>query len=301
MFDAPLQPAATPLQQSDEFLRAVRQMGGAAAKLRLGPDRQHAVMQLRSLPVLGKVGLISRWLRDDPGELVAALAARNHPVLINAERAEGLAEAGFLNVMTGATIAQINLESDLRAGMHQKWRNRLRKAEDGPLKVVRTVFPEDTGHWLLQAEAAQRRKRGYRGLHPAFAVAYRQANGDAAQLFVANLRGAPAAGMLFLRHGAGATYLIGHATNAGRALNAHNLLLARAAKWLAGRGVRWLDLGTLDTVNAPGLARFKLGMGAKAQKLGGSWLYQKHLARPLRAYQAQTPSAAARIARMFSP
>ena len=84
-------------------------------------------------------------------------------------------------------------------------------------------------------------------------------------------------------------------------LNAHNLLLARAAKWFAGRGVRGLDLGTIDTVNAPGLARFKLGVGARAKKLGGTWLYQKHMVRPLKAYQAQTPSAAARIARIFSP
>jgi hypothetical protein len=32
-----------------------------------------------------------------------------------------------------------------------------------------------------------------------------------------------------------------------------------------------LDLGTLDTQNAPGLARFKLGSGATAQLLGGTW------------------------------
>lgn len=302
MFDAIGSDPPVPLQQSDAFLRAVRKMGGAVTKVDFGAGS--AVMQVRQTGPM-RLGLISRGpsfvCRSAAESLADALRQRRHPVLINAEVSTGFAGAGFLNVMTPATVARLRLAKDLQACMHQKWRNRLRKAENGPLKVVRTVFPDDVGHWLLQAEAVQRRARGYRGLHPAFAVAFRQANGDAAQLFVANLRGAPVAGMLFLRHGAAATYHIGHTTNAGRALNAHTLLLARAAKWFAGRGVEVLDLGALDTVSAPGLARFKLGIGAEAHALGGTWLYQRHLATAMRALQVQTPSAAARMLRMFSP
>ena len=44
-------------------------------------------------------------------------------------------------------------------------------------------------------------------------------------------------------------------------------------RWLACAGVEMLDLGMIDTVNAPGLARFKLGSGAVAQSLGGTWLH----------------------------
>jgi hypothetical protein len=33
-----------------------------------------------------------------------------------------------------------------------------------------------------------------------------------------------------------------------------------------------LDLGTVDTENAPGLARFKIGSGAQIRSLGGTWL-----------------------------
>ena len=54
-------------------------------------------------------------------------------------------------------------------------------------------------------------------------------------------------------------------------MSAHNLLMWRAALWLARQGHRRLDLGPIDTANAPGLARFKLGIGAHARRLGGTW------------------------------
>ena len=82
----------------------------------------------------------------------------------------------------------------------------------------------------------------------------------------------PVAAMMFLRHGSTATYHIGWSNAQGRAAHAHNLLLWRAAERLSSKGVKTLDLGTLDTVNAPGLARFKLGTGAMPHRLGGTWV-----------------------------
>ena len=35
-------------------------------------------------------------------------------------------------------------------------------------------------------------------------------------------------------------------------------------------GVKWLDLGGMDA-RAPGLARFKLGLGADATTYSGTW------------------------------
>ena len=78
--------------------------------------------------------------------------------------------------------------------------------------------------------------------------------------------------MLFLKHGTGATYHVGWTSDAGRKASAHNLILATAATRLAETGVTRLDLGTIDTENAPGLARFKLGSGAKPARTGGTWL-----------------------------
>jgi lipid II:glycine glycyltransferase (peptidoglycan interpeptide bridge formation enzyme) len=78
--------------------------------------------------------------------------------------------------------------------------------------------------------------------------------------------------MLFLVHGSTATYHVGWTGDAGRCASAHNLLLWRAMEALQRRGVRRIDLGLLDTVNTPGLARFKLGAGRVPHRLGGTWL-----------------------------
>jgi hypothetical protein len=78
--------------------------------------------------------------------------------------------------------------------------------------------------------------------------------------------------MVFLRHGAAATYQIGWSGPRGRALRANNAPLINAARRLAAMGITQLDLGTVDTQNAPCLARFQLGSGTVAEQLGGIWL-----------------------------
>ena len=52
--------------------------------------------------------------------------------------------------------------------------------------------------------------------------------------------------------------------------------LARAAEALRAEGVAWLDLGSVDTEAAPGLARFKLGTGAELRRLGIGTLLVSH-------------------------
>ena len=87
----------------------------------------------------------------------------------------------------------------------------------------------------------------------------------------------PVVAMLFLCHGPVATYHIGWSGPKGRAMGAHNLILASAMEWLADRGHLWLDLGVLDTQANPGLARFKIGAGARVRPMGGTWLRLPHL------------------------
>ncbi len=247
----------------------------------------HFLCQVRRLPLLGRIGLVSRgpvWTgTPDAARLVRAVSALGHPVVLNAEGMDraALAAAGFFQIMTGATIAQLDLSGDAsarRLRMHQKWRNRLNRAAAGPLRVSRERMPLKPDHWLFKAELAQRRARGYRALPHTFVLAFAETNPGQAQLFTAHLAGEPVAGMLILRHGPTATYHMGHTTEAGRAEHAHNLLLAHAADWLAEHGTDILELGTLDTVNAPGIARFKLGSGATPHVLGGTWLHARHLA-----------------------
>lgn len=290
MFDAVPTRPFLPLAQSAGFARAMAQLGVTVDEHALStPEGSagHAIIQTRRLPVIGRVGLISRgpvWCaRPDAALLARTVAALSHPVVLNADGMvpQELAAAGFFRIMTGATIAQLDLSGDpeeRRGRMHQKWRNRLVRAEAGKLRVHREAMPIDLRHWLLRAEDSQRRARRYRELPIAFTLAFARTNPGKAQLFTARSGRDVVAGMLILRHGPTATYHIGHTTEAGRSKHAHTLLLARAADWLAKNGVGVLELGTLDTVNAPGLARFKLGSGAVAHVLGGTWLYSRRLA-----------------------
>ena len=80
------------------------------------------------------------------------------------------------------------------------------------------------------------------------------------------------AGVLLVRHGAAATYEVGHVTPRGRALCAKHLLLWQALLRLAEQGVRCLDLGGVDGERAPGLACFKLGLGGEIATLAGTFL-----------------------------
>lgn len=261
-------------------------MGGHVQRIDLGGAGQ-ALMQKRRFALLGDIGFVWRgpfWREGpDPARLAKALRSFGHPVVINAEASDARKWrcAGFLPLMTPATVAMLDAAetgAQFEARLDRKFRNRVRHARASLLRVVRNPLPDEPGHWLLSAEDTQRRERGYQGLPPALALAYTRVNPGQAQLFEARLSGKPVAGMLFLRHGTMASCFIGCTTQAGRAMNAHNLLLVEAVEWLRARGVETVDLGALDTVNAPGLARFKLSAGARAVTLGGTWLYARWLA-----------------------
>jgi lipid II:glycine glycyltransferase (peptidoglycan interpeptide bridge formation enzyme) len=68
-----------------------------------------------------------------------------------------------------------------------------------------------------------------------------------------------------------ATYHIGWANDAGRELNAHNLLLWRAMQGLRERGIASVDLGGVNTHALPGISRFKLGTGGAVRTLAGTY------------------------------
>lgn len=178
--------------------------------------------------------------------------------------------AGLRRVMSAYATAVLDLtlsEDRLMAAMDQKWRNRLRAAGRAGLAVAAGPGRYD---WLLRAEAAQQRARGYQALPLALLPAW-QADGGALRLFTARLGGEVVAAMLFVIHGTGALYQIGWANDAGKAANAHNLLLWEAARGLARDGVAALDLGGVNTEEGAGIARFKLGSGAALVRLCGTW------------------------------
>jgi hypothetical protein len=259
----------------------------AAAALALGARRvavQDGNRVIAQALLLTRAGLTATlrgpiWHTDaSPPNRIAALRAlrRAGLRLVEAEdatSAELLRAAGFRMVVTPAHVAELDLTPNLasrRRALDPKWRGHLSHAERNARPNGITLHcrplsgPSDP---LLLAELAQRRTRGYRALPPAFAAAF--PNAEVAE---ARQNGTPVAAMLFLRHGHAATYHIAHTTDAGRKSDAHRLLLWDAMNRLATEGITRLDLGTIDTVTSPDLARFKLGTGATARPLGGSFL-----------------------------
>lgn len=277
-----------PLQQSAEFAKALRLMGRDAQALTIRDGRRrigHIVLIGRHVPGLRTAYFTSRgpiWAGPLPVNLRhrALLHLRHEGLLL----ANGDSEAetdifrisGYRRIVSGASVAELNLRpaGDWRRHTHGKWRNRLRRAERGAADVDLSTHPfqPTADARLLQNCAKMARKRGYQHLPEAFTSAFGAANPGAAQTFVAHQGGYMIAGIVVLRHGATATYHLGWNSEQGRVADAHRLLLSRAADWLRERGHRRLDLGTIDTENAPGLARFKLGAGAQSRKLSGSWL-----------------------------
>lgn len=214
--------------------------------------------------------------------------------IFNAETnmATQLQRSGFFPIITPATVVEWHIDEEtsrLRAGLRKKWRNQLTQATDANLKVKISNLPPDPNHWLLKAELSQSRMRRYRTFPQWITTGWATLHPKDTLLLEAQSGGETIAGMIFLRHGKAATYHIAYGNGLARERNAHKLMLWQAALHLRDRGVSRLDLGTIDTEKAPGLARFKLGTGASARRLGGTWLSVPGLAKTLPYFSLHSP------------
>ncbi|MCA0872850.1 GNAT family N-acetyltransferase [Seohaeicola saemankumensis] len=278
MFDTDPPADAPPLQQSAGYESALRSFGHAPLRLSDGTlalrRRLPGGLTLLMLPRAAPMPL------DHLPALLAEVGLRRCLLLLSPDRPT---RYDALPLVSPTHVAELSLHPQTthqRGALHQKWRNRLTRAESSGT-TVRIGNPADL-NWLLTADAAQRRARGYRGWPVALTRAWCAANPRDTLLLTALAHGRPIAAALFLIHGAAASYHIGHSTPRGRQLNAHNLILWQAMRHLSGMGVTRLDLGPIDTETAPGLARFKLGTGAHTRPLGGTWLWVPALGSMLR-------------------
>lgn len=181
---------------------------------------------------------------------------------------------GLRRTVTGYTTAWLDLSAGaqaLRAGLDQKWRNQLVRAERERLRIREAHGGPALG-WLAERHDGHRRRRRFRGPTGAFAVALAVLAPRPQDVLVllAERGSEPVAGVLFLRHGDAATYHLAWTGPEGRAAHAHNLLVWEAIRRLADAGVRWLDVGGLDA-SMPGVSRFKLGLGCVPVTLSGTW------------------------------
>jgi hypothetical protein len=183
--------------------------------------------------------------------------------------------AGFRRIMTHAHVAELDLTTTPQARqstMKPKWRNAWRYAQNSNLRVIEARYDAIDHAWLLKQDQANQRAKRFRSMPHALVNAYATSQPQSVRVLAGYVQDTPIAAMLFLLHGAVATYHIGWTDAVGRSLNAHHRMIITAADLFAERGCSRLDLGSIDTENAPGLARFKIGTGAGVRPLGGTWV-----------------------------
>lgn len=261
--------AFLPLQQSPVYAGAVGRLGARVRWLDLGCGRALVLQR-------GRLQIVLRGPVWQPGgtegeHLRALRRLARWPGVTVVTPEEDLRGFGLIPLVTPMHHAVWELERDLRPdlrqGMARNWRNHLAQAERAGTRVRHG--DRGTLDRLIAAEAGMRDARRYRALPAGFLGALPE---SALRIWEWRQAGAMQAAMVFIRHGGSATYHMAWGSDMARRASVHHLMLTRAAEALADEGVRWLDLGSLDTDRAPGLARFKLGTGAGLKRLGATML-----------------------------
>jgi Acetyltransferase (GNAT) domain len=266
MFDlGPVEDVLIPFPQSAPYAAGMRACGAEVFTATMDCGRAQVVQR-------GRLRLISRgpvWAdgstAKDHRRALRRLA--RWPGLTVATPECGLRGPGLIPLVTPLHHAVWDLSGDLRAGLRRNWRGHLASAERGGVRVK--AGDAATLAHLVACDEAQARARRYLGYSAGFTLAL---PADAMRLWEWRQGGQIGAAMAFVVHGTSATYHLGWAGSEARKRGVHNMMLWQAAFALAREGVRWLDLGSVNDEEAPGLASFKLGTGAELRRLGATML-----------------------------
>lgn len=254
-----------PFPQSAPYAAAMRACGGQVFTADLSCGQAQVVQR-------GRLRLVSRgpvWDADSTSRerRIALRRIARWPGLTIATPERDLGGPGLIPLVTPLHHAVWDLSGDLRTALRGNWRNQLISAERRGVDVL--VGNAATLAHLVEKDSVQGRARGYRGYSAEFTLAL---PADALRLWEWRHAGQMGAGMVFVLQGSSATYHIGWSGAAARKNAVHNVMLWQAALSLRSEGVRWLDLGSVNHHEAPGLAWFKLGTGAVLRRLGHTML-----------------------------
>ncbi len=266
MFDLdPVADDLLPFPQSAPYADAMRGCGGQVFAAAMSCGRAQVVQR-------GRLRLISRGPIWDEGSTAseqryALRRLARWPGLTLATPESDLRGHGLIPLITPLHHAIWDLSGNLRAGLRRNWRNHLTSAERRGIRAK----PGDatTLAHLVACDAAQGRARRYLGYAADFTMSLPPA---ALRLWEWRHDGQIGAAMAFVVHGTSASYHLSWAGGDARAQGVHNVMLWQAAMALQNEGVRWLDLGSVNDEEAPGLASFKLGTGAALRRLGHTML-----------------------------
>lgn len=269
---APLQQrwdyGATHTALGGQVIRAVIHQNGEPVALCQSICRRFAGIFKTSLATRGPL-----WLAPCDRTAVLALIRRTSP--LPHPRAQlfttNNSARRLIPLMTTTSNAQIDLPVDMTS-LHGKWRNSLKKAQNSGLRVRHIACGGKSLKVLLAIDQHQQGTKFYRALPAKFTKKWQAIAPDDLRLITVSQAGQTIASTLFIRHGNTATYHIAHTTDLGREVSAGRLALWRAFTDFSAQGLCQIDLGLIDTVNAAGLARFKLGTGATLQHNGATVL-----------------------------
>jgi lipid II:glycine glycyltransferase (peptidoglycan interpeptide bridge formation enzyme) len=159
---------------------------------------------------------------------------------------------------------------ELRQGLKQKWRNGLNKAERSSFDV-KEGSNSGLFHDFIKAHRDFSDIKFFdTGVTPDFLQQLNDTLPADRKVYTlaAFLDGKVAGSALIAHYGDTGEYLAGNTTDAGRKLNAGQLLLWRSVEALKREGFRRFDLGGMDDVLTPkGIYRFKDGLGGTPYRL----------------------------------
>jgi len=153
--------------------------------------------------------------------------------------------------------------TELRKGLHAKWRNDLTHAERAGLALRTGRDDELLAAFCRLYDELIERKEFAVDLDPAFyaRVQANLAEDEKFEITLAESNGRPIAGHVAALHGDTAVYLLGASNADGLKTRASFLLQWDVLTRARSRGYRWYDLGGIDPENNPGVYRFKRRMG----------------------------------------
>lgn len=253
--------------------------------------RALADVRVRRVPLLGGIAYVSagpltrRAVSSDPARLAAAAAALREeyvgrrglvlrllapvgPAAWNEAAAAAILSAGFRPTSAGRRYRTILLdvarsEDAIRAGLHAKWRNHLRRAEKAGLTVTASTHAEAFERFLAMFETFVARK-GFDDIGPVDvhrAVQRDAPEADRFVVFAAERDGRAIAAHVASFRGDTGVYVLGATLPEALECDAAYLLAWRAILAARAAGCAWYDLGGIDPDENPGVHHFKERIG----------------------------------------
>jgi len=171
-----------------------------------------------------------------------------------------------------SSMIDLSLEEiEIRKNLNGKWRNQLKKAEKSKIKI-KNDNSDVSLSWLLDRYKQMMKDKSFKGPSVELYIDLHSLNKNNLYVFQAWLDGQAVAGILIVRHGTSCTYQIGWNSSIGRKVYSNNMLLWNAVLEMKQHGCIFFDMGGIDTVNTPGIAKFKHGLGGEEYTLVGEWI-----------------------------